>query len=60
MRIVIPMKRKGDVTVPLDGDIYAAMQRLYQQQGIPIATQLAKGMREYLNYYGVHVTKRKA
>lgn len=52
------MVAKGEtVAVVIDRDVYAAMHRLQAQQGIPLRDQLRKGMKEYLNWYGIHVTK---
>jgi hypothetical protein len=59
MRQVVRIVPKRDVTVEIDPRIYDAMRRLEKQEGIPISTQLYKGMKEYVNYYGVHVTNKK-
>lgn len=55
--VVIPAKPKK--TVVIDSATYAAMQRLEDQQGIPLAVQLRVGMRKYLNSYAIHITKER-
>jgi len=52
------MRPKTDVTVEIETNVFRAMKRLEKQEGIPISTQLYRGMKEYVNYYGVHVTKK--
>jgi hypothetical protein len=60
MKVLVRVPRPKTMTVEIDLDVFAAMQRLQQQQHIPLRDQLRHGMKEYLNYYGVHVTKVKS
>lgn len=50
-------RKKAALLVAIDRDVYAAMQRLREKQGIPLDEQLLRGMRTYVNAQGIKVTK---
>lgn len=58
MRIVI--KKPVNVEVQLDPDQYRAALRMEKYFSMPVSEQLARGHKDFLNYHGIHVTKRRS
>jgi hypothetical protein len=55
-------EKSGKIAFYMDPDIYAALERLEQTQGIPMNQAVRRGMKQYLNSLTppIHITKRKS